>query len=243
VSGATRMAAPLPIEPRPSNIAGAAVRHDSPSRRARSSTTVPGPYPRYGSYRPANAAARLSRSTWPYRHRTSRRLQAISVSSVHGHGWSGAELSCRITSVVPGTKNWAPTASPTDSPSKLSKHRSPLVISTAILPRQPRREKPSPSGSAANPHRWHANPRRQPRSRRGMRVRRWLGVDRWSTRTHRRPARRPRLDRGRREVQPHARFLPGVPQAVADQNLPGADRLRAQPDLPVERQAAPTENG
>jgi hypothetical protein len=45
-SGATRMAARLPIEPCPSKEARAASRHDAPSRSCRSSTIEPAPYPR-----------------------------------------------------------------------------------------------------------------------------------------------------------------------------------------------------
>ncbi|WP_433630133.1 hypothetical protein [Nocardia sp. CA-120079] len=40
--------------------------------------------------------------------------QAISVSSVHCHGAAGGCPASRFATEWPGTKNWAPSASPTD---------------------------------------------------------------------------------------------------------------------------------
>ncbi|GIH11920.1 hypothetical protein Raf01_00920 [Rugosimonospora africana] len=56
------------------------------------------------------------------------------MSSVQGQGCAGSWSPSTSATQVPGTKNWAPTASPTDSPFKLSKQSRQVVMSTAILP-------------------------------------------------------------------------------------------------------------
>jgi len=61
-------------------------------------------------------------------------VQAISVSSVHGHMPAGTSPATRSVTDEPGTKYWAPNASPTDRPSRLSAIRFHVVMSTTILP-------------------------------------------------------------------------------------------------------------